>query len=98
MIEVFKILNGFYDSDVAPQLKKNSQSCTRGHSFKLSVKQSRLNVHKYSFCNRITQVWNKLPEYVVASSSVNCFKNNLDKAWSSEDFLFDFEGRVPGTL
>ena len=35
MIETYKILNGFYDTDVVPSLPRNYDSRTRGNSLKL---------------------------------------------------------------
>ena len=98
MIEVFKIINGLYDESVIPHLSRNSNSRARGNSCKLQVFYSRLDICKYSFCNRVVSVWNSLPDYVVLSNSVNSFKNNIDKAWCNEPFLYDYEGPVPGLI
>jgi len=96
MIEVYKILHHVYDIDVVPLLKRNLDSRTRGNSLKLKVERCHLDIRKFSFCNRVTNVWNLLPEYVVNSGSVNTFKNNLDKHWKSESFYFDFEANPAG--
>ena len=52
---------------------------TRGHNFTLVKKQSRLYVMKFSFSQRTINVWNKLSEECVHSSSVNMFKNRINK-------------------
>ena len=52
---------------------------TRGHNFTLVKKQSRLDVRKFSFSQRTINVWNKLSTECVHSSSVNVFKNKIDK-------------------
>ena len=53
---------------------------TRGNNFTLVVKkQSRLDVRKFSFSQRIINVWNKLSTQCVHASSVNMFKNKIDK-------------------
>ena len=54
---------------------------TRGHNFTLVKKQStgRLDVRKFSFSQRTINVWNKLSEECVHASSVNMFKNIIDK-------------------
>ena len=52
---------------------------TRGHNFTLVKKQSRLDVRKFSFSQRTINVWNKLPAECVQASSVNMFKNRIDK-------------------
>ena len=42
-------------------------------------KQSRLDVRKFSFSQRTINVWNTLSEECVHASSVNMFKNRIDK-------------------
>ena len=78
-IEVFKILNGYenIDSNIFFEIKKSK--ITRGHNFTLVKKQSRLDVSKYSFSQRTINVWNKLSTDCVHATSVNVFKNRIDK-------------------
>ena len=78
-IEVFKILNGDenIDSNIFFEIKKIQT--TRGHNFTLVKKQSRLDVRKYSFSKRTINVWNKLSTDCVHATSVNVFKNRIDK-------------------
>ena len=52
---------------------------TRGHNYKLVKKQSRLDVRKYSFSQRTINIWNNLSTDCVHASSVNMFKNKIDK-------------------
>ena len=52
---------------------------TRGHNYTLVKKQSRLDVRKYSFSQRTINVWNNLLTDCVHASSVNMFKNKIDK-------------------
>ena len=53
---------------------------TRGHNFTLVKKQSRLDLITFSFSQRTINVWNKLAEECVHASSVNMFKNRIDKS------------------
>ena len=54
MIEVFKIINGIYDPlTTVDMFELNTTSNTRGHSKKMKIKTSRLNVRKYTFVVRI---------------------------------------------
>ena len=90
-IEVFKILNGYenIDSNFFFEIKEGKITLiffeikegkiTRGHNYTLVKKQSRLDVRKYSFSQRTINVWNKLSTDCVHASSVNMFKNKLDK-------------------
>ena len=98
MIEVYKILHEFYDSDVVPSLQLCQDTRTRGNSLKLQVHRCKRDIRKYSFCNRVVSLWNALPDYVVTSPSLNMFKNNIDRHWKHEDFYFDFKARPPSGL
>ena len=60
-------------------LEINESKITRGHNYTLVKKQSRLDVRKYSFSQRTINVWNKLSTDCVHASSVNMFKNKIDK-------------------
>ena len=75
---MFKILNGYENIDSNLFLEIKESKITRGHNFTLVKKQSRLDVRKFSFSHRTINVWNKLSECVHASS-VNMFKNRIDK-------------------
>ena len=60
-------------------LEIKESKITRGHNFTLVKKQSRLDVRKFSFPQRTINVWNKLSSVCVHASSVNMFKNRIDK-------------------
>lgn len=91
MIEVFKILNNYYDVSVIPHLERNFDTRTRGNSFKLQHIRPNLDVKKYSFGVRVVSVWNSLPDDVVVATSLNNFKNKLDKYWSNQEVLYNWE-------
>ena len=76
---MFKILNGYenIDSNIFFEIKESK--ITKGHNFTLVRKQSRLDVRKFSFSQRIINVCNKLSTECVHASSVNMFKNRIDK-------------------
>jgi len=42
-------------------------------------------------------MWNSLPNNVVEADTVNTFKNRLDKYWSNQDVLFNFNADLIGT-
>ena len=91
MIEVFNILNGKYDEQVAPNLKMSQNVRTRGNTFKLETLRARYDRRKYFFTDRIVCVWNSLPDIVVNAASVDSFKENLDSFWSGEPLFYDFK-------
>ena len=76
---VFKILNGYENIDSNIVFKIKQSKITRGHNFTLVKKQSRLDVRKFSFSQRTINVENTLSTECVHASSVNVFKNKIDK-------------------
>ena len=43
--------------------------------FKLRKEICGCDIRKYSFCYRVVNVWNSLPDYVVEADSFNSFKS-----------------------
>ena len=78
-IEVFKIVNGYEDVDRNMFFKLKEGSRTRGHKAALVKEQCRLDMRKYFFSQRVINEWNKLPNDCVDASSVNMFKNRIDR-------------------
>ena len=70
---VMKILNLIFFFEI------KESKITRGHNFTLVKKQSRMDVRKFSFSQGTINAWNKLSTECVHSSSVNMFKNKIDK-------------------
>ena len=60
-------------------VSKWESKITRGHNYTLVKTQSRLDVRKYSFSQRTINVWKNLSADCVHASSVNVFKNKIDK-------------------
>ena len=75
-IEVLKMVNGYEDVDRNMFFKG---SRTRGHNTALVKEQCRLDMRKYSFSQRVINGRNKLPNDCVNASSVNMFKNRIDR-------------------
>ena len=82
LIETFKILTNrenidsqqfFHSTDTGHNL--------RGHSMKLEVIRSRLEIRKHFYSQRVVPIWNSLPQEVIDAPSVNAFKNRLDRHW-----------------
>jgi hypothetical protein len=57
----------------------NDNSRTRGHTHKLKRHLCRLDVRKYFFSERVIDKWNRLTDQAVEATSINGFKNQLDK-------------------
>ena len=52
---------------------------TRGHSAKIAKVRCHLDLRHHFFSCRVIYRWNSLPQNVIDSSSVNGFKNALDR-------------------
>ena len=70
-------LDGHDCNNVCSKIKESK--ITRGYNFILVKEQSRLYVRKCLFSQRNINVWNKLSTDCVHASSVNMFKNRIDK-------------------
>jgi len=42
-------------------------------------------------------VWNTLPDSVIASDTINKFKNALEKHWQNEEILYNYKAKLSGT-
>ena len=69
----------------------------RGNELGLKKFRVRYDLRKYSFTNRVANIWNSLPNKVVLADSVNCFKSRLDKFWQNEDIVYNFRAEIEGT-
>jgi len=96
MIKTYKLYTGKYDQQVALALPKNvtGEYFTRGNCNKLLVKRCRYEPRKNFFSNRIVNIWNSLPDYVVMYDTINTFKN---RHWKHRDFLFHYRATYTGT-
>ena len=47
------------------------------------------DVRKYSFCIRVVNKWNSLPNEVITATSVNSFKNRFDLFWADQEVLYN---------
>ena len=91
MVETFKIVNGVYDGDVCGGLFKIQEGLrTRGHGKKIFKQRTSLDIRKYSFCSRVVNDWNGLPDSVVNARSVREFERKLDKVWIDEEQRFNY--------
>ena len=80
-IEVFKILNGYYNINPLQFFTPSDVTSTRGNCMKLFKPHSRLNIRSKFFTQRVITSWNNLPDEVITANSVECFKSKLDKYW-----------------
>ena len=81
MIMTYQILTGRMMVRTADLLERDFSDRTRGHQLKLKRVRVSSHLHQNSFCYRVVTPWNSLTDQVVSATSVNSFKNRLDKLW-----------------
>jgi len=96
MIEVYKIIHIHYDSNATVDVSLNKYAVTRGNKYKINNYTFHYNIRKYSFCPRVVNFWNSLPDNVVDAESTNTFKARLDKFWRNQDMLYDYRAELTG--
>ena len=95
MIETYKILRGIYDQDVSQDISVlQDNQRTRGHNKRIFKERSRLKKRRYSFCKRVVNNWNQLPQWVVDSDTVKRFEANLDKVWRGQELYFNYKAKI----
>ena len=88
MIQVYKILHNHEKTTNAKLLELSNYNRTRGNNLKLFKKESKTQIRKNSFCIRVTEPWNSLPNEVIMSPSVNSFKRRINKHWKYHPMKF----------
>ena len=77
----YKVLNGFVNIDISPLIDFYSHSdrySLRGRDNLTLKKQfSRTDVFKFSYFNRIVDLWNSLPNSIRSATSVSNFKRGV---------------------
>jgi len=96
MIEVYKIISGKYENNIAINLDIHKDSRTRGNIFKLKNKRFHYDIRKFSFFVRIVNLWNSLPNKVVEADTVDTFKRRLDKSWAGKNVILDYNAELNG--
>jgi len=48
----------------------------------------------YSFCNRVVNIWNSLPNHVITATSMNSFKNRLHIFWADQTVLYNYKANI----
>lgn len=51
----------------------------KGHQYKIYKQRARLDVRKYTFSQRVVNVWNSLPNEAILESTINGFKGQMEK-------------------
>jgi hypothetical protein len=70
--------------------RRRDESTTRGHQYKLYKSHSRLDIRKYSFTQRIAEIWNNLTSKVVTAPTTMSFESRLDKFWENQPRKYNY--------
>ena len=91
MIQVYKILSPTegYDRSLPAFLELSHTKHLRGHTKKLFKQNCSKDIRKYSFTQRITKIWNSLPENVISSKDIITFEKGLDEFWKDQPLMYD---------
>jgi ribonucleases P/MRP protein subunit RPP40 len=74
LLFLFKIVNGFVACDISQVLTYASTVNTRGHRHKLFVTRCNKLVFSHFFLNRVTPIWNRLPDLCFDCHTLHTFK------------------------
>ena len=88
-IYVYKYLKESIDSDYNLLTLATHSQATRGHSLKLLKKCVKHDAGKYSFTNRVDNIWNNLSSNTVCTKNINDFKNLLDEELVKLKYIID---------
>ena len=93
MIETYKVFNNLYDPLTTSSLltPQSANSITRSNGYKLFKKRANKKSYQSFFTNRITNLWNSLPDDIVRAKTLNRFKNQLDKHLKDKMYQIDID-------
>jgi len=66
--------------------RQNNTVLSAGHSLKLKKNRFRTELRQHFFSERVINLWNKLDEDTVCASSLNCFKQYIQKLYQDGSF------------
>ena len=97
MIETYKLTHGLYEENISRNFINNyrdsapGERAFRSHKYTFRKESCKKDIRKFFFKNRITEQWNNLPVAIVDAPSLNSFKRRLDKLWSIDDIMYNYE-------
>ena len=78
MIMTYNIINHRVEMD-ARFMKMNTESRTRGHTMKLKISRSKIEIRRNFFTNRIKKRWNGLSQELINAKAIDAFKKAYDQ-------------------
>ena len=65
-----------------------------GAIVKIKKKFCKINLRKFSFTNRIVDLWNTQPQSVIDAKDVRQFEIRLDKYWEHQVVKFEYKASI----
>jgi len=78
MIMTYNIINHRVEMD-ARFMKMDTESRTRGHTMKLKISRSKIEIRRNFFTNRIKKRWNGLSQEIINAKAIDAFKKAYDQ-------------------
>jgi len=78
MIEVWKIISGYENIDRTSFFELEENGITRNNGFKIVGKRFQTEIARNWFTYRVVNEWNRLPNFVVNSKTLDTFKKRID--------------------
>ena len=74
----YNIINHRVEMD-ARLMEMNKESRTRGHTMKLKIIRSKIEIRRNFFTNRIKKRWNGLSQEIINLKTIDSFKRTYDQ-------------------
>ena len=82
MLQMYKIMNKLVRIDAEKLFAREKAASTHGHNQRVFKTHAKKNARQFCFSQIIVNDWNGLSQHVVSASTINEFKNRLDRIWS----------------
>ena len=88
LLEVFRMYKGWSRISFDSMFTLSNVTITRGHTGKITKNRCRLDSRWHFFAERVIDRWNRLPQDIIDSTSLNAFKSGLDRLRSASIGFF----------
>ena len=94
MIKRFKIIR--YDSAASPvmSMARPNPWPTWVHPYKAYSRRTKTCCRQLFFTERVTNVWNSLPSYIVEPPSIEAFERRIGRYWRDHDIVYIYEAAL----
>jgi len=96
MIEVFKILHGYYNGIDNISLLPHVNTATRGNKYKLYQSSVKYDLRKHFLLTGVV-FYGIVYVILLWILNLDCFESRLDKFWYNQDVLYNWEADFTGT-